>query len=137
MEWSNCGQYLAVVGFIWLPNLQCPMSSIIIIIILCSGLKIEWSNCGQYLAVGGFMRLPNLQCRNELHFYSREGRRIHLVTVPSQVRNPTRSCRSTQFCADGIKTGEKEKKVLVGVGGLVRFSGQASCFALLVSIVSI
>ena len=75
------------------------------------------------------MRLPNLQCRNELHFYSREGRRIHLVTVPSQVRNPTRSCRSTQFCADGIKTGGGG-----GGGELVRFSDQASYFALLVSV---
>ncbi|XP_025098170.1 tubby-related protein 4-like isoform X2 [Pomacea canaliculata] len=49
-----------------------------------TGLKIEWSNCGQYLAVGGFLRLPNLQCRNELHFYSCEGKRIHWVPVPSQ-----------------------------------------------------
>lgn len=52
-----------------------------------AGLKIEWSNCGQYLAVGGFLRLPNLQCRNELHFYSCEGKRIHWVPVPSQVRS--------------------------------------------------
>ncbi|XP_067676571.1 tubby-related protein 4-like isoform X1 [Haliotis asinina] len=50
-----------------------------------TGLKMDWSNCGEYLAVGGFIRLPNLQCRNELHFYTKDGKLKHWVTVPSQV----------------------------------------------------
>lgn len=47
---------------------------------------MDWSNCGEYLAVAGFIRLPNLYCRNELHFYSKDGKLLHRVVVPSQVR---------------------------------------------------
>ena len=46
---------------------------------------MDWSNCGEYLAVAGFIRLPNLQCRNELHFYSKDGKLRHWVIIPSQV----------------------------------------------------
>ncbi|XP_070189097.1 tubby-related protein 4-like [Littorina saxatilis] len=69
------------------------------------GLKIEWSNCGQYLAVGGFMRLPNLQCHNELHFYSRGGKRIHHVTVPSQGKPLT-----------ALTWGHNDKRLFLAVG---------------------
>ncbi|XP_076467230.1 tubby-related protein 4-like [Babylonia areolata] len=69
------------------------------------GLKMEWSNCGQYLAVGGFTRLPNLQCHNELHFYSREGKRFHWVTVPSQGKPLT-----------AITWGHNDKRLFVAAG---------------------
>ncbi|KAL8575279.1 hypothetical protein ACOMHN_001824 [Nucella lapillus] len=69
------------------------------------GLKMEWSNCGQYLAVGGFTRLPNLQCHNELHFYSREGRRIHWVTIPSQGKPLT-----------ALTWGHNDKRLFVAAG---------------------
>lgn len=49
------------------------------------GLRVDWSNCGEFLAVSGFTRLPNLQCRNELHFYGKDGRLLHWVSLPSQV----------------------------------------------------
>nr|KAG5708967.1 hypothetical protein BaRGS_009376 [Batillaria attramentaria] len=70
-----------------------------------TGLKIDWSNCGQYLAVGGFVRLPNLQCRNELHFYSREGKRIHWVIVPSQGKPLT-----------AITWGHNDKRLFLAAG---------------------
>lgn len=54
-----------------------------------TGVKMDWSNCGEYLAVAGFIRLPNLYCRNELHFYSKDGKLLHRVVVPSQGRPVT------------------------------------------------
>ncbi|XP_029634225.1 tubby-related protein 4-like isoform X2 [Octopus sinensis] len=54
-----------------------------------TGVKMDWSNCGEYLAVAGFVRLPNLYCRNELHFYSKDGKLLHRVVVPSQGRPVT------------------------------------------------
>ncbi|XP_033739406.1 tubby-related protein 4-like [Pecten maximus] len=59
---------------------------------LLTGLRMDWSNCGEILAVGGFIRLPNLQCRNELHFYSRDGRLLHWISIPSQGKPLTALC---------------------------------------------
>jgi len=104
IDWSQCGQYLAVGGFTRLVHVfVCcrPEDRLVAMrsvpgsgrvyqtgyMCLCiAGLKIDWSQCGQYLAVGGFTRLPNLLCQNEVHFYTPAGELTHWVSVPSQVR---------------------------------------------------